>query len=240
MAEKSQALILDALTRAAAEPGGLALWGSKRAAGLFTANAAGKQAAEHSKSEGLIRVLRTEAKGKSTLEICGLTEKGLKLLLTQTNPRQVLEAFVSALEARRQQTTLLLESARASQEHLETLKSSAEKALAAIQQPQQTVPYSNGRNGKRGPDEAPALLAHLKRRQEADTLDDCPLPELYRAVKILHPGLTVGQFHDVLRRLHEDRQIYLHPWTGPLYELPEPVCALLVGHEVAYYASCFC
>jgi len=27
------------------------------------------------------------------------------------------------------------------------------------------------------------------------------------------------------------------PWTGPLYDLPEPHFALLVGHEVAYYAS---
>ena len=33
-----------------------------------------------------------------------------------------------------------------------------------------------------------------------------------------------------------DHQVYLHPWTGPLYALPEPAFALLVGHEVAYYA----
>ena len=26
-------------------------------------------------------------------------------------------------------------------------------------------------------------------------------------------------------------------WTGPLYAIPEPPLALLVGHEIAYYAS---
>ena len=41
----------------------------------------------------------------------------------------------------------------------------------------------------------------------------------------------------VAKGLHETSQVYLHPWTGPLYDIPEPPYALLVGHEVAYYAS---
>ena len=62
---------------------------------------------------------------------------------------------------------------------------------------------------------------------------DCPLPHLYRTLS----EQTIGQFHDALRQLHSQQRIYLHPWTGPLCELPEPALALLVGHEVAYYAS---
>ena len=81
------------------------------------------------------------------------------------------------------------------------------------------------------------ILAHLTRRHEAGTLDDCPLPELFRHLKANHSSVTIGQFHDLIRALYADRKIYLHPWTGPLYELPEPACALLAGHEVAYYAS---
>ena len=50
-------------------------------------------------------------------------------------------------------------------------------------------------------------------------------------------GPTLGGFHDALRRLHRSGRVYLHPWTGPLYSLPDPSYALLVGHEVAYYAS---
>lgn len=65
---------------------------------------------------------------------------------------------------------------------------------------------------------------------------DLPLPDLYRRLEAAG-SVSVGQFHDALRQLHDDHQVYLHPWTGPLYALPEPAFALLVGHEVAYYAS---
>lgn len=81
------------------------------------------------------------------------------------------------------------------------------------------------------------ILTYLKRRQDAGALADCPLPEMYRHIQSSCPSLTVGQYHDLLRRLHAEAALYLHPWTGPLYEMPEPALALLVGHEVAYYAS---
>jgi hypothetical protein len=60
---------------------------------------------------------------------------------------------------------------------------------------------------------------------------------LLARVRATLPRLTMGAFHDALRQLHEGRLVYLHPWTGALYELPEPAAALLVGHEVAYYVS---
>src|SRR5207248_1963500 len=81
------------------------------------------------------------------------------------------------------------------------------------------------------------VLARLGGWQGAGACEDCPLPELYRRVSADDPALTVGRFHDALRQLHEAGQVYLHPWTGPLYDIPEPPYALLVGHEVAYYAS---
>jgi hypothetical protein len=81
------------------------------------------------------------------------------------------------------------------------------------------------------------VLAFLKGRQERGALADCALPELFGEARRCAPTLTIGQFHDGLRALHQHDLIYLHPWTGPLYELPEPTLALLVGHEVSYYAS---
>ena len=82
-----------------------------------------------------------------------------------------------------------------------------------------------------------AVLSYLGRRQDAGATEDCPLPELFRHARLSSPGLTIGHFHDGLRRLLDAGHIYLHPWTGPLYALPEPPYALLVGHEIAYYAS---
>jgi hypothetical protein len=86
-----------------------------------------------------------------------------------------------------------------------------------------------------------ALIADVKARlaewhAAAGASHDCPLPDLYRKLESTE-RVSVGLFHDALRQLYDDHQIYLHPWTGPLYALPEPAFALLVGHEVAYYAS---
>ena len=82
----------------------------------------------------------------------------------------------------------------------------------------------------------PLILEELGRWQGTGSREDCPLPDLYRKAKS-QSSATIGQFHDALRRLHDDGKVYLHPWTGPLYDLPEPPYALLIGHEVAYYAS---
>ena len=78
------------------------------------------------------------------------------------------------------------------------------------------------------------MLAHLAGRTGAT---DCTLPELYRALADLCPAPSIGAFHDCLRTLHADGALALHSWTGPLYALPEPQFALLVGHGIAFYAS---
>ncbi len=80
---------------------------------------------------------------------------------------------------------------------------------------------------------APAVLAYLADRSGPT---DCPLPELFRALA-LTDSLTIGAFHDCLRQLCADGAISLPAWTGPLYALPEPQYALLIGHGIAYYAS---
>ncbi|MBM3980250.1 MAG: hypothetical protein FJ304_08190 [Planctomycetes bacterium] len=59
---------------------------------------------------------------------------------------------------------------------------------------------------------------------------------MFRAVA-QNAALTIGEFHDCLRQLHTDGALSLHAWTGPLYALPEPQYALLIGHGIAYYAS---
>ena len=65
---------------------------------------------------------------------------------------------------------------------------------------------------------------------------DCTLPELFRALPNTEP-LTLGAFHDCLREMHADGALALHHWTGPLYAMPDPQFALMIGHGVAYYAS---
>jgi hypothetical protein len=231
LADRSTQLLLDALKRAAADPSGVPLHASKAGPGLFPAGTAARHAAQRCKDEALVKVVRTEARGKAVQEVCALTEKGLSYLLGQVTPRQLLEDLVRALEARQAQLHDLVGAARQAQTSLEAFRAQAEKILQQLSPPGAS-PLANGGPGW----EAPAL-ASLQERQDTGAGQDCPLPELYEAARHAHPRLTLGEFHDGLRRLHEQGRIYLHPWTGPLYDLPDPPCALLVGHEVAYYAS---
>jgi len=81
---------------------------------------------------------------------------------------------------------------------------------------------------------APTILAHLAERRGPT---DCTLPELFRVLSVLNPAPSIGEFHDCLRTLYADGAITLPAWTAPLYQIPEPQLALLVGHGIAYYAS---
>lgn len=222
MADKSTQLILDALTRAAAEPAGLALYANKAEPGLFPATSAARAAADRAKADGLLRVV-SDPKGRAAREVCTLTDKGMHFLVRQASPRQVLEDFVRVLEERQAAVAHMAAS-------LTTMRAAVEQVLPRLAE----HPVTNGKPP------APGGLARDVKARLADwqatagAAHDCPLPDLYRRVGA---GVTVGQFHDALRELHAAQQVYLHPWTGPLYALPEPALALLVGHEVAYYAS---
>jgi hypothetical protein len=236
MADRPTQMLLDGLIRAAADPVGVPLFGGKTAPGLFAATASGRAVAQRCKEDGLLRVVRTESRGKAPLDVCTITDKGLAYLLGQVSPKQVLEDFIRTLDARQSQTGELLMLARQMQAAIDALKRTAEKVLEHMHNPCVSAAHANG--SANGSDTWPAAaLSYLERRQEAGAAEDCPLPELFRQVRQAAPTPTIGQFHDGLRRLHDIGQIYLHPWTGPLYALPEPPLALLVGHEIAYYAS---
>jgi hypothetical protein len=256
VADRSSQLILAALSRAAA--GGAPLHGTRSTPGLFPATAAGKQAAARCREEGYLRPAAAAPagrNGKPAAEPYALTDKGFSYLLGQVSPREVLEDFVRTLEAREAQFAELLAAAQQARDQLTALRAGADQLLRHLAPPADFDGPAGGLNAlfqeflKRSQPPAappaptgadacvPAVLRHLARWQTAGTTGDCPLPELYRLAARDVPGLSVGQFHDALRRLHEAGQVYLHPWTGPLYEVPEPPCALLVGHEIAYYAS---
>ncbi len=235
MADKSTQLVLDALNRAVADPGGIPLHGSKKTPGLFVSTAAAKLAAQRCKEENFLRVVRTQTRGKTVQEICAITEKGLAFLLSNVSPKQILEELVQTLQARQAQVSELVSSAQHWQGGLESLRGAVEKVLEQLQKPSSGVGPTLSANGSET--WIAEVVAHLKQWQASDTSNDCPLPDLYRQAMQTAAHLTIGQFHDGFRKLHDQEQIYLHPWTGPLYEIPEPPYALLIGHEIAYYAS---
>jgi hypothetical protein len=249
VADKLTPLILDALARAVATPHGSPLFASKSAAGLFPAVAAAKPAAHKCIQEGLIRMVRTDGQGKQLREYYAGTPSGLKFLVEQSSPKQVLDDFVRLLEERRDEVRELLAAAERMAAGIDGMKAAAAAVL-----PRVVSGTGNGVTGCAAPAHPvtpfpvpePVTtgelceLIHTRLTDWASSAGvprDCPLAELFRSLSTLEPAPTVGQFHDALRQLHADARIYLHPWTGPLYALPEPTVALLSGHEIAYYAS---
>jgi len=243
LGDKSSELLVAALSRAAVVPGGLPLHGGM-AAGLFAASPSAKKAAQFCKAQGYLQVVRTEPRGRGVREICAITEKGLAYLVNQASPKQVLEDLVRALHAQQAQIGELFTNVRHWQANLDSFKSLVDKSLhrgernGCLPLPPEAHGESRGSANEklkpegRFPGLREKILTLLDHWQEPG---DCPLPDLYRRSGVNHP--TIGQFHDELRRLHEEEQIYLHHWTGPLPEIPEPALALLAGHGIAYYAS---
>ena len=228
MADKLTQQLTDALARAAADPGGQLLFATKTEPGLFPATA--KAAAQKCVADGLVFVARTDAKARTPRELFALTEKGWEYLLAQVNPKQVLEDFVRVLEARQGEVGELLGTARRMADSLQGLKDAVSRVLPQVS----TAKVPDPRPAAEPPRDLPsAILARLA-DWSGSAGEDCTLPDLFRAL----PGSpTIGAFHDALRDLQAAGSVALHSWTGPLYALPEPAYALLVGHGIAYYAS---
>jgi hypothetical protein len=249
LADRTSQLLLSALSRAAAEPAGLPLHPARGVPGLFPASAVGRQAGLRATVEGYLRPSAVPAAVpagseaaatrpvKVPAEVYVLTDKGLSYLLSQTSPRPILEDFVRVLETRHAQASGLLNTARQMLAELSSLRLVAERVLERTRDPGYTwVPDAVDEPEPRTA-EAVVLDALSRHQSRAGSGEDCPLPELFRHASDGAATLTVGQFHDALRRLNDAGRVYLHPWTGPLYDVPEPAYALLVGHVVAYYAS---
>jgi hypothetical protein len=232
LADKTQALILEGLARAAAEPEGKPLHAAKGAAGLFPSSAAWKKAAQACLDAGYLHVVGIETRGKATIDVYAITEAGASFLMSQVSPKQVLEQMVRVVDERGKQVEEVVAAARQCQATFESLKQHVARTLMQLQHKPVTLPAPTT-------DESWKVeaLAFLAQWQDAKPHEDCPLPDLFAHARQTLPGLTLGQFHDGLRRLHDAGQVYLHPWTGPLYEIPDPACALLIGHAVAFYAS---
>ena len=258
MADKLTPLILDALTLAATEPAGVPLYAGKAEAGLFPAATAGKTAARKALDDGLIRVVRHD--GSPPRELLAATDKGLRLLTEAVSPKKVLEDFVRILEARAGDVTRLVAQTQRLADSLAGVKAAVELLAPRFAAPAHDLepdarPLRNGStmsavtsrlNGSVAvaepaaalDDLGGAILARLSDWSSSAAVgQDCPLPELFRSLSLRAVPPSLGTFHDCIRRLHTDHRVYLHPWTGPLYALPEPTTALLVGHNIAYYAS---
>ncbi len=145
MADKLTQLIVDALSRAAADPTGLPLYASQSDPGLFPPTAAAKPAAKRAVDDGLLSVVGTDTKGKQTRELCVATDAGWRFLLDHASPKQVLEDFVRVLESRQGEVDDLLAAARHMADALCGLQLAVARVLPKVEAV--TLPRGAAANG---------------------------------------------------------------------------------------------
>src|SRR5438552_4562745 len=92
--------LIEALKLALAEPGEQRLYRSGKLAGLFaTRTGANAEAADRALRDGLLEIVRTEPKGKLTVEWVRPTPAGVSFLHAHESPRAVLEELHEALQS---------------------------------------------------------------------------------------------------------------------------------------------
>jgi hypothetical protein len=248
-ADKVTDTLLDGLKLALADGREQRLFRSGKLAGLFAGRTGvNGEAAGRALRDGLLQVVRTETKGKTSTDWVKLTPQGERFLHEQESPVRALDELRSALQAardgvpawqadvRRDLDALAARLTEDSQKFLRTLEALSgrvEQVLRRLEQVGPDLPEGVRAAVPWGLD----AVAFLERRKAAGVTGGCPLPDLFAAVIVQHSDLAVPAFHDGLKRLQEERALRLLPLTMPSEELPQPEFALFDRDGVFYHAA---
>ncbi len=248
MSDRTTELLLDALKRALVAGGEQRLYRSGKLDGLFPSRAGSNaEAADQALLQGLLEVVRTEVRGKSSFPWVRLTPRGVDFIHEQESPVRALRELRAELRCNQQALPLWLNTMRSTLQMLdERLTAEAQQWTRRLDDLTRVVEDTLRRLEASAPllppdvDEAYPwaieALNYLDRRRNGGAAGPCPLPELFAALARQQPQLAVGVFHEGLRRLHNCRAVHLQP-AESLADLPQPEYALLDAGQVLYYAA---
>jgi hypothetical protein len=226
-----QKLALQALSQALAGPEEMVLHGKKGNPCFFAGTgAAAKQAAQFCIEKGWLEGTgKFEGTRRSRKELFRITPTGIQETVAGSEPIALLEGILSNFQKFQEALDLLKKQEALIRTLHERLRPPDFKALLAnVRNPAQATlaPSFPAEN----------VLDHLADYQRRNSYGNCPLPELFH--QVAEPaGLTIGQFHDGLRRLVQEKKIRLHPFTSAAYQLQDEQYALVAGQEIKYYAE---
>jgi len=239
--------LLEALRLALGSSGEQRLYKSGKLDGLFPGRAGSNgEAAARALREGLLEVVRTETRGKTSCDWVRLTPAGVDFLHEHESPLRALgdlrnllkisrEAVPAWLEAMREELRQIgdqiEETARGWLAKLDGLGRRVDEALVRLEKLRGALPEDLVASVPW----APAALDYLDRRQEGGAAE-CALPELFEALRRSEAELSLSAFHDGLRRLQERRALRLLPAADSV-GLPQPEYALFDGERVLYAAA---
>lgn len=238
-------LLLEALKTAITVPGEHRLFRSGKLAGLFPSRAGtAAEAALIAVREGLLETVRNETRGKIVTEWVRGTPKAVGFVHDHDSPKSVLRELRELLattrdgvpawmaEAKAEVATLSARFEERASELLGRLGELASRVEAALRRAETGGPAVSESVGRVVP-WAVEALEYLDRRTTSGATGECPLPELFHAVRVKSPDLTLSAFHDGLKRLHDVRAVRLVPTTG----MTEPEYAVVVGGRLMYAAA---
>jgi FtsZ-binding cell division protein ZapB len=246
--DRSTQILVEALQEALAHGDERRLYKSGKLEGLFPGRTgpAGAAAAQ-ALGEGLLEIVRTEVRGKTTIEWVRLTPRGVDFLHDHQSPAAALQELREALRLNQRAAPVWLEEMRANLHALaDQLATDAQKWQQRLDAMARRVEDTLRRMDEAGPllprelaDAYPwsiDALNYIDRRKNGGAPDDCPLPELFASLTRAHPRLSVIDYHEGLRRMHERRAVRLLPANGSA-DLSQPEYALFDGGTVLYYAA---
>ncbi len=241
-------LLLDALKIALADPREHRLFQSGKLPGLFRSRyGPPAEAALYAIKEGLFETVRTEAKGRLIVEWVRASPRGVGFVHDHDSPKAVLTDLKQLIGDTRGGVPLWMADVRTEIARLTTqFEERTREMTAKLDELARRVDAALRRI-----DTAPKLadpvarlipwgetaLEYLDRRAAAGAGGPCSLAELFHAVRPEVPALTVPEFHDGLRRLHDTRAVRLCGSTAFPGLQADPEFAMLVGAELCSFVS---
>ena len=238
-------LLLDALKAAIGTPGEHRLFRSGKLTGLFPSRAgASSEAALSAVRDGLLETVRTETRGKVVTEWVRATPRAVAFVHEHDSPKSVLRELKDVLDAARGGVPAWMDATKAElaavgarfEERaaavLKRLDDLAERVEAALRRAEAKAPAVAEPVGRVVPWAVDAL-EYLDRRRDAGSVGECPLPELFHAVRVRFPDLTLPAFQHGLKRLYDIRAVRLTSAA----EVAEPEYAVVVDGKLMYAAG---
>lgn len=248
MADKTTETLLEALKQALAQPAEQRLYRSGKLPGLFAGRSGtSAEAAGRALKEGLLEVSRTETKGKTVAEWVRITPRGVDFVHEHESPVRVLEELRDTLQMTREGIPVWVlqlqqELRDAGSKLVENVERLSQRFDVLSRRVDEALRRADLSRVARGGAEAvipwaQAALAYLDKRRDSGAAGHCSLPELFAAVRPEHVELSIPDYLDGLRRLHDRHAIQLIRYAGTPGELPQPEFALLDGAEVFFYVA---
>jgi hypothetical protein len=243
----AQAVALEALAQAFADPAAKVLLGSAQLPGFFKGSSkAVKDAARLcDERQWLVPTGEWVGKGSSRKEKYRLGPAGIQAVLQHGEARALLRGLTAALQ---QQVEVLRPLHKRIGELLaqrESLSDAVAQLTQKLEPPDVEGLVRRLSNAAPLPPAAPAgppdwldeAVRQAAEQRQRDRYQLLSLPQLYAALRRTRPALTLGQFHDGLRLLRDQGRIRLSPFTRALATIDDPRNALFLDGEVMYYVE---